>query len=156
MRLDDYHRARLEQDAEYRAAIAEVSPTQDFADEIIAARIRLGLTQTRFARLAGMSQGRISKIESGLENLTIETMDRLRTTIAEADATRVGTWTRFEKVLLGDASLPPLATLPPVTTLSFALDVADDAELLDSWNAVVSPAPCPVPARVDDVFERAA
>ena len=49
----------------------------DVAAEISISRIKMGMTQKEFAKYLGVSQGWISRIESGDCNFTIETLTRI-------------------------------------------------------------------------------
>ena len=49
----------------------------NFGRNLQAARKRLGLTQTEFAKRLGMTQGYISQVEIGAENLTLDSAAKL-------------------------------------------------------------------------------
>jgi transcriptional regulator with XRE-family HTH domain len=48
-----------------------------FGENLRAARIKAGLSQTDVAAMSGTAQQTISQIEAGQHNLTLKTMDRL-------------------------------------------------------------------------------
>lgn len=48
-----------------------------FADELLKARASAGITQAELSRLTGIDQGDISKIENGVANPSLLTMERL-------------------------------------------------------------------------------
>ena len=49
----------------------------NFGRNLSAARKRLGLTQTEFAKRLGLTQGYISHVELGTENLTLDSAAKL-------------------------------------------------------------------------------
>ena len=59
------------------AAVPSEAYKAAFGRNLRAARRRLGVTQAELAGLFGSSASYIGKVESGTENLTIETMNRL-------------------------------------------------------------------------------
>lgn len=48
-----------------------------FADELLKARASAGITQAELSRITGIDQGDISKIEHGIANPSLSTMERL-------------------------------------------------------------------------------
>jgi transcriptional regulator with XRE-family HTH domain len=76
MRLED-HRQKLEQESEYITARKELQPFLDLANELLDLRLEKGWSQTELARRAGTRQANISRIESGVANPTLKSLQRL-------------------------------------------------------------------------------
>lgn len=80
--IDDWV-AELEQDGEWRAALAEgrqwVADTfyAGEGDTVCALRLRKGLSQAGLAALMGTSQSHIARIERGREDVALSTLRRL-------------------------------------------------------------------------------
>ena len=74
--LDDVF-AREMEDPEFRAEWERLAAARAIADLVELNRMRKGLTQTALARLAGVSQPVIDRIESGEHSPTIETLIKL-------------------------------------------------------------------------------
>lgn len=64
-------------DPEARKAYEELSPYEAIARQLIAFRIKNGLTQRDLARLAGMHQSAIARLESGEHEPTLRTLQRV-------------------------------------------------------------------------------
>jgi len=64
-------------DPEVREADPELSPYEDLARQLIAFRIKNGLTQSDLAQLAGMHQSAIARLESGEHEPTLRTLQRI-------------------------------------------------------------------------------
>jgi transcriptional regulator with XRE-family HTH domain len=77
MKLNVWHERQLARDPEYAKAIAEIAYAQRVADAVAAERIRVGLTQEELADRAGTTQARISEIERGVGNPTLDTVERV-------------------------------------------------------------------------------
>lgn len=77
MKLKDWQERQLARDPEYAQALAEIDYAQQVADAIVGERIRLGLTQEELAARAGTTQARISELEHGAGNPTMDTMERV-------------------------------------------------------------------------------
>lgn len=62
-------------------AVTEEVPGEElqrlFGENFRAARLKAGLSQTKVSELSGMGQDKISAMELGKVNLTLQTMDRL-------------------------------------------------------------------------------
>ncbi len=90
MKLNAWHERQLARDPEYAKAIAEIDYGQRVADAIVGERVRLGLTQEELAERAGTTQARISEIERGVSNTTMDILERvfaaLRAAAPAADA----------------------------------------------------------------------
>ena len=71
--LDDLY-AKLNQDIEFRKADRQIRPYFDIAEQLIRRRNELGLTQKDLAKLLGTHQSRISKIESGQNDVRFSTL----------------------------------------------------------------------------------
>jgi transcriptional regulator with XRE-family HTH domain len=92
VRLKDWQERQLARDPEYAKAIAEIDYAQRVADAIVGERVRLGLTQEELAARAGTTQARISEIERGVGNTTMDTLERVLAALrAAAPATDAAT-----------------------------------------------------------------
>jgi len=78
MNIDDYFVAPARANPDYAAAANEVSTAQDFADEVVRRRIALAWTQDDLAHSARTTQSVVSRVENGVANLTVATMDKFR------------------------------------------------------------------------------
>ena len=76
MKLEEY-RQKLQQDLEYQAAKKELKPFLDLADDVLELRLEKGWSQSELARRAGTKQANISRIESGLANPTVKSLQKL-------------------------------------------------------------------------------
>lgn len=70
---------------EYKAAYDELEEEFDIASAIVAARKFAGLTQKQLAETLETTQSVVSRLESGSDNTTIKTLQR----IAEATGTKL-------------------------------------------------------------------
>ena len=77
MKLKVWHERELVRDPEYAKAIAEIDYAQRVADAAVGERIRVGLTQEELAERAGTTQARVSEIERGVGNPTLDTVGRI-------------------------------------------------------------------------------
>lgn len=77
-RISDLHRDRLG-DAEYRDAYDALDPEFSLTRELIAARVRAGLTQEQLAERMGTTQSAIAWLESGRRMPGIRTLERFAT-----------------------------------------------------------------------------
>ncbi len=64
-------------DRELRAAYAAMADEFNLARELIAARVRAGLTQVELAQRMGTSQSVIARLESGAQLPSVKTLLRL-------------------------------------------------------------------------------
>jgi len=62
---------------EFQKAWKETEPEYELTRQIIALRLRKGLTQRELARRIGTTQSVIARIESGGQNLSIRTLTKL-------------------------------------------------------------------------------
>ncbi len=67
----------LSKDREFAEELAETKPLRDLALTLIQIRKTLGITQTEFARRAGVTQGYIAQLESGTTNPSIRKVSSL-------------------------------------------------------------------------------
>lgn len=74
--FDDYKRAQLE-DPEFKAEYDKLEPEYRLAEEFIAARIKIKMSQYDLARETGLTQSVIARLESGNGNPTIRTISRV-------------------------------------------------------------------------------
>ena len=86
MKFKDWHARQLARDPEYARAIAETNFAQGVADAIVEARIRAGLSQGDLAQRAGTTQARISELERGIGNPTLDTVARVMAALGIAAA----------------------------------------------------------------------
>src|SRR5881409_2015473 len=77
MKLSDSYARLKARRPEVEAAETEIALSEAIADLIVDARVRAGLTQTELARRAGTSQARISELERGEANPTVDTLARI-------------------------------------------------------------------------------
>jgi transcriptional regulator with XRE-family HTH domain len=76
VKLEQYRR-RLESDIEYQAAVRELKPILDLADDILRLRLERRWSQSELARRAGTKQANISRLEAGLGNPTVRFIQRV-------------------------------------------------------------------------------
>jgi transcriptional regulator with XRE-family HTH domain len=67
----------IEQDPSLAESQREMRPSRDLALMLVAIRKRRGLTQSAFAKVAGVSQSYVAQLESGAANPSIRAVDRL-------------------------------------------------------------------------------
>ena len=80
MKLNEY-RNQLDKSQKYTNAKKELKLHFALGDAILKARIKKGWTQKELAKAIGTKQANISRIESGLENPTLEFINRLSTVL---------------------------------------------------------------------------
>jgi transcriptional regulator with XRE-family HTH domain len=64
-------------DAEFRSAWQETELEYQVARQIVALRLKRGLSQKELARRVGTTQSTIARIENGSQNLSLRTINRL-------------------------------------------------------------------------------
>lgn len=64
-------------DPEFQKAWKETEPGYELTRQIIALRLRKGLTQRELARRIGTTQSVIARIESGGQNMSIRTLTKI-------------------------------------------------------------------------------
>lgn len=84
MNAIDELEARLFANPEVKASFDELDPEYTLARELIAARVRAGLTQTQLAERMNTTQSTIARLESGKSLPSLRTLQR----IAEATNSR--------------------------------------------------------------------
>lgn len=72
----DYKKKALK-DTEFKAAYDALEPEYQLAKSMIEARLAKKLTQEELAKKAGVTQTTIARIESGINNPTIATVNRV-------------------------------------------------------------------------------
>jgi transcriptional regulator with XRE-family HTH domain len=77
MKLRDWHAHRVATDPEYARAAREIDAAQTLADRVVALRVAARLTQHQLAKKAGITQPRLSRLEAGIDNPTLETLERI-------------------------------------------------------------------------------
>lgn len=85
MNIGDYFVALAKANPDYAAAANEISTAQDFADEVVRRRIALAWTQDDLAHSARTTQPVVSRVENGVANLTVATMDKFRRALLEGE-----------------------------------------------------------------------
>lgn len=85
MRFEAWHNELLRTDPAYAAAVAEVEadPREHYADQILALRIRAGLTQAQLAKLAGTTQAVVSRLEAAVGNPKLGTIGKVLSALEE-------------------------------------------------------------------------
>lgn len=74
---EEYVKKRAAGDAEFRKALEEQRPQYEFRRALIGARVAAGLTQGQLAERLGTTQSAISRLESGSQTPTLDTLYRL-------------------------------------------------------------------------------
>ena len=74
--FDDYLKEQLK-DPEYKREFEALQPERAFIKALIDARLRSGITQKSLSEATGIAQGDISKLERGVGNPSIRTLQRL-------------------------------------------------------------------------------
>lgn len=77
MNLQDYKRARLEEDPELAAAFEELAPAYEVARQIIALRYARNLSQADLARLTGTKQSGISRLENASHEPSLSSLEKI-------------------------------------------------------------------------------
>ena len=75
-RFDDFLEEQLK-DPEFREEYRALQPEHAVIQAIIDARNEAGLTQKELAKRTGIAQGDISKLERGMANPSVKTLQRL-------------------------------------------------------------------------------
>lgn len=85
MRFEAWHHELLRTDPAYAAAVAEVEadPREHYADQVLALRIRAGLTQAQLAKLAGTTQAVVSRLEAAVGNPKLGTIAKVLRALEE-------------------------------------------------------------------------
>ena len=85
MRFEAWHNELLRTDPAYAAAVAEVEadPREHYADQVLALRIRAGLTQAQLAKLAGTTQAVVSRLEAAVGNPKLGTIAKVLRALEE-------------------------------------------------------------------------
>ncbi|OZB75063.1 MAG: transcriptional regulator [Halothiobacillus sp. 14-55-98] len=77
MNAIDELEARLFANPEVKASFDELDPEYTLARELIAARVRAGLTQTQLAERMNTTQSTIARLESGKSLPSLRTLQRI-------------------------------------------------------------------------------
>ena len=77
MRHKDYVADRETRDAAFKEARQELRPQYEFRRALIGARVAAGLTQAQLAERLGTTQSAVSRLESGVQTPTLDTLYRL-------------------------------------------------------------------------------
>ena len=70
-------RDEMMEDPDFRACYYEMKPSMDIAKAVIAGRMQLNITQKELAKLSGLSQAKISRIENFDGNPNLKTLNRI-------------------------------------------------------------------------------
>jgi transcriptional regulator with XRE-family HTH domain len=76
MRHKDFVK-KLEENPEYLEVEKNLKPLFDLADEVLSLRLQKGWSQSELARRAKTKQANISKLESGLANPTVKSLQKI-------------------------------------------------------------------------------
>jgi transcriptional regulator with XRE-family HTH domain len=76
MKLKEYHQ-QLEMDPEYNEALEELQLKFYFGNAVLRARLKKNWTQAYLAEVVGTKQANISRIESGLANITFSLAQKI-------------------------------------------------------------------------------
>lgn len=74
-RIVDDHNRWMESDPEYREAYEALEPEFAMAEALIKARVESGLTQADVARILGVKQPAVARIEAG-KNVSLKTLGK--------------------------------------------------------------------------------
>jgi DNA-binding XRE family transcriptional regulator len=102
-------RQRTAANPEYRRAYDALAVSRRVAYQVLEYRLDHGLTQQQLAELTGTSLPQISRIESGVHNPTLKTLQR----IAEVMGKQLSV--SFVDADVGDTTAPTEIALPTVT-----------------------------------------
>jgi len=102
-------RRRAATDPEYRRAYDALTVARQVAHQVLEYRLDHGLTQQQLAELTGTSLPQISRIESGVHNPTLKTLQRL------AEVMGKQLTVSFVDPVVEDTLAPTEAALPRVT-----------------------------------------
>lgn len=77
--MERYAKQRAEKDKEFDEIWNNPEKQMNFQlrKDLIALRLQLGLTQQQFAELVGIAQPLISRLENGVQNITVEKLQRI-------------------------------------------------------------------------------
>lgn len=73
----DYIKHRSETDSDFNELWETGALEREIAKQLIGIRLDLGMTQEQFAKLVGVKQSFLSRLENGEQNITIETLQKL-------------------------------------------------------------------------------
>jgi predicted transcriptional regulator len=74
--MEEKHKEMLVKDLEYAKAFHDMEEEFQFAEELIKARIRSGLTQRQLAEKMGTTQSTIARLESGSSLPSLRSLKR--------------------------------------------------------------------------------
>jgi DNA-binding XRE family transcriptional regulator len=77
--VNEYAKERSEHDPEFKKLWEDEGRQQmfDFIAQIIDLRLTMGMNQSEFARLVGVKQPFISRLENGEQNITVKTLQHI-------------------------------------------------------------------------------
>lgn len=75
-KIADLHE-QWQKNPKYCQAYEELAPEFELASAIIAARTKAGMTQQELAEGINVKQSAIARLESGKQNTTVETLERI-------------------------------------------------------------------------------
>lgn len=79
---DEVLERALRDDPEFRAEWERLAPARAIANLVVAYRAERGLSQTAFARLIGLTQPAVARLEAAEHNPRLETLQRLAARLA--------------------------------------------------------------------------
>lgn len=71
------HKQELLKNPKFKAAYDELEPEYRLANDLIRARLGKKMTQSELAKKAGVSRVVVARLESGMTNPTVETVNRV-------------------------------------------------------------------------------
>src|SRR3990170_3398984 len=77
MTHEEYVKKRAARDSDFRQALEELRPQYEFRRALIGARVAAGQTQAQLAERLGTTQSAVSRLESGGQTPTLDTLYRL-------------------------------------------------------------------------------
>jgi transcriptional regulator with XRE-family HTH domain len=77
MTVDEYFQKRAVRDPAFRAAQEALRPEYEFRRALIAARLRVGLTQKQLADRIGTTQSAVARLEAGTTEPRFDMLRRL-------------------------------------------------------------------------------
>lgn len=75
-KITDLHQ-KWQKNPDYQEAYRNLAPEFELASAIIAARTHVGMTQKELAERMNAKQSAIARLESGKQNTTVETLERI-------------------------------------------------------------------------------
>ncbi len=101
------------------AAVPEdIQLAHHLADLVVDARVGAGLSQERFGKLAGTTQARISEIEAGVGNPTLDTLGRVLGVVSQLSTQQLAVTVEATAIVTAE----PETILGTMTRVDFNVD----------------------------------